>query len=248
VVIFLGSVFFCELLIRNNPARLRRWSQRLAPQMRTPGSSIGILLIFAVGVSLLAEWSGVQLVLGAFFAGLLLSEIAGTEALQKATEVIRGATFGFFGPLAFSFIGTEFVLSSLGGILPFVAILLAAAVASKLLGGYLGARLARFSREESVTIGFLMNSRGFVELVIAATAYQLGLIDETIFSMVIAIGVITTIISPIASRFAIRRMKVRTFAPPPRTQSPYPDQSDPPEVAMQPRATPEQPGEMFYAD
>ena len=243
VVIFLGSVFFCELLVRNNPARLRRWTQRLAPQMRTPGSSIGILLIFAVGVSLLAEWSGVQLVLGAFFAGLLLSEIAGTEALEKATEVIRGATFGFFGPLAFSFIGTEFVLSSLGGILPFVAILLAAAVASKLLGGYLGARLARFSRGESVTIGFLMNSRGFVELVIGATAYQLGLIDETLFSVVIAIGIITTIISPIASRFAIRRMKVRTSAPPPRTPRPYPDQPDTPEEAMRSRATPEQPGE-----
>ena len=41
VVIFLGSVFFCELLIRTNPARLGRWTQRLAPRCGPPGHPSG---------------------------------------------------------------------------------------------------------------------------------------------------------------------------------------------------------------
>jgi Kef-type K+ transport system membrane component KefB len=207
VLIFLGALLLCLQLLRTNSLRVRKATERLAPHMRTPGSHIAMFLIFAVGISLLAEAAGVQLVIGAFFAGLLLSELAGAETLGKASDVIRGATFGFFGPLAFAFLGTELALQSIGGILLLVGTLLAVAVAGKLAGGYVGARLARFSSAESLTIGLLVNSRGFVELVIAATAYQLGLIDQALFSMVVAIGIITTIVSSIASKISIRSMK-----------------------------------------
>jgi Kef-type K+ transport system membrane component KefB len=54
-------------------------------------------------------------------------------------------------------------------------------------------------------IAFLLNSRGFVELVIATIAYQAGLIDLALFSIVVGIGVITTIMSPITARIAISR-------------------------------------------
>ncbi len=205
VAVFLVAVLLCERLLRRNSTYVRRFTEKIGHGMQTQGSFIGILLIFAAGVSLLAEWSGIQFVIGAFFAGILVSELAGVEVLGRATDVIRGATFGFFGPFAFAFIGTEFVLSSLYGILPLVASLLVVAIAGKLVGGYLGGRLARFSSDESVTIGFLMNSRGFVELVIVTTAYGIGLIDESIFSLVVAVGVITTVISPVASRINIRR-------------------------------------------
>lgn len=212
VVVFLGALLLCERLLRANATRVRGWTERIARRMRAPGSYTALLLIFAIGVSLLAEWAGLQLVIGAFFAGLLLSDIAGPETLEEAEDVIRGATFGFFCPLAFAFIGTEFVLSSVGDIPLLVAALLTVAVASKLVGGYVGARIARFSSAESVAIGFLMNSRGFLELVIAATAYQLGLVDQALFSMVVGIGIITTIISPITSRLAMRRTKLQMAA------------------------------------
>ncbi len=211
---FLCAVLALEHIIRKNTRRSREWTEGLAGRMRTPGSYFAALLISAVGISLLAELAGLQLVVGAFFSGLLLNELATADKLEKAVEVIRGTTFGFFGPVAFTFIGTEFVLSSMEGMSLFIATLLVFAVASKFFGGYVGAALGRFKPSESVTIGFLMNSRGFVELVIAATAYQLGLINQTIFSMVIAVGIITTIISPIASRIAIRRMRVSTASPP----------------------------------
>jgi Kef-type K+ transport system membrane component KefB len=204
VAIFLGAVLICEQFIRAKRVTVHRWTERLSTQLKAQGSFIAILLIFAVGVSLLAEWSGVQLVIGAFFAGVLASELAGADALGKATDIVRGATFGFFGPVAFAFIGTEFVLTSIYGILFLLVSLLAVAIVGKLLGGYLGGKIVGFSTSDSATIGFLMNSRGFVELVISATAYQLGLIDQSVFSLVIAIGIITTIVSPITSKYSLR--------------------------------------------
>lgn len=212
VAIFLVVLFVGEHLLRGNVSRVRSWTSKNIPALQAEGSYIILMIILAIGVSLLAEWSGMQFVIGAFFAGFLMSEVAGGAALEKATSVIRGGTFGFFAPFAFAYIGTELVLSSLGSILPLVGAILAAAIVSKFLGGYIGAKITRFSPEESLAIGFLMNSRGFVELVIASTAYGLALIDQALFSMVVGVGIVTTIISPIATRVVIRRLKLRTAA------------------------------------
>jgi Kef-type K+ transport system membrane component KefB len=209
IAIFLAGLFVCERLIRTHLPAVREKTEKFAGGIRAPGSYITMLIVFAVGISLLAEWSGIQLVLGAFFAGLLLSEMVGGKRLDKAGAVIRGSTFGFFGPIAFSFIGTQLVLSSMSGMIELLALLLAVAVASKLLGGFLGAKATRFTNNESLLIALLMNSRGFVELVISSTAYQAGLIDQSVFSLVITIGILTTIMSPVASRMAMRRAKIR---------------------------------------
>lgn len=220
VGVFFTGLFLSERIIRTKLPSIRIKTVRLARLFNAPGSYIMMVIAFAVGISLLAEWSGMQLVLGAFFAGLLLSEMVGGRRLEKAGEVVRGTTFGFFAPIAFSFIGTELVLSSISGMLALVALLLAAAVGSKLFGGYVGARMTSFNSKESLIVGLLMNSRGFVELVIASTAYQLGLIDQAIFSVVVTIGIITTIISPIASRYALRRTKIMAENPPPVIEEP----------------------------
>jgi Kef-type K+ transport system membrane component KefB len=205
-VAFLGVIFLSEMLIRSRMSWIRSRAAKLGPHIRAPGSAFIGLLTFAVGVSLLAQSAGLQFVTGAFFAGLLLGEAFGAEALGKANDVFHGVTFGFFAPIAFAFIGLEFVVPSATG-LEVLGALLAAAFASKFFGGYVGARAVGFLEGESRTIGFLMNSRGFVELVVSTTAYQLGLIDQAYFSLVVCIGIITTVVSPVASRIALRKMR-----------------------------------------
>jgi Kef-type K+ transport system membrane component KefB len=207
VIVFLGILFALEHYLRTNSSRVRGGMERLTSHMRTPGSYFALLLICTVGVSLLAEWSGIQLVIGAFFAGFLLSEVIGNERLKKADDIVRGSTLGFFVPIAFTFIGTEFILQSIIAMPLFLVLLLVAAIASKLLGGTLAAKLVRFPNSESVIIGFLMNSRGFVELVIASTAFGLGLIDQSLFLLVVAVGILATIISPAATRIVLARRK-----------------------------------------
>jgi len=167
------------------------------------------MLTFSIGVSLLAEWVGLHFIIGTFFAGLLLNEAMGDGLLGRDTNVLSGITFGFFSPLLFAFIGVEFNAEALAGVLVLAGALLVVAIVGKLVGGYAGARLVGFSRPQSNVIAFLLNSRGFVALVIATIAYQDGLIDLALFSVVVGIGVITTIISPITARIALSRQVKR---------------------------------------
>jgi Kef-type K+ transport system membrane component KefB len=205
-VAFLAVVFVADMLIRSRITWIRARTAKLSPHIRAPGSAFIGLVTFAVGISLLAQSAGLQFVIGAFFAGLILGEVFGAESLGKANDVFHGVTFGFFAPIAFAFIGLEFVVPTAMG-LEVLGALLAAAFASKFFGGYVGARAVGFIEGESRTIGFLMNSRGFVELVVSTTAFQLGLIDQAYFSLVVCIGIITTVVSPIASRIALRKMR-----------------------------------------
>ena len=64
-----------------------------------------------------------------------------------------------------------------------------------------------FSREASLAIGFLMNGRGMVELVIASIGFAAGVIDMTLFSIAVAIGLVTSILAPITSRPLVSNAK-----------------------------------------
>lgn len=209
IALFVGGVLFVDRLLRRHPGWSRRQLARLGPRLGTKESAFGLMLTFSIGVSLLAEWAGLHFVIGTFFAGLLLNEIMGEDRLGRDTSVLSGITFGFFAPLLFAFIGIEFNAEALAPVLALAGALLLVAISGKLFGGYVGARLAGFSPPQSNVIAFLLNSRGFVELVIATIAYQAGLIDLGLFSIVVGIGVITTIMSPITARIAISRQLER---------------------------------------
>ncbi|HVC26878.1 MAG TPA: cation:proton antiporter [Nitrososphaerales archaeon] len=209
IALFVGGMLFVDRLLRKHPDWSQRQLARLGPRLGTRESSFGMMLTFSIGVSLLAEWAGLHFIIGTFFAGLLLNEAMGDDMLGRGTNVLSGITFGFFAPLLFAFIGVEFNAEALTGVLVLAGALLVVAIAGKLAGGFLGARLAGFSSPESSLIAFLLNSRGFVELVIATIAYQSGLIDLALFSVVVGIGVITTIVSPITARISISRQMRR---------------------------------------
>jgi len=82
----------------------------------------------------------------------------------------------------------------------FFLVLLIAAVVGKISGGFIGAKIGGFSNNESMTIGHLVNNRGMIELVIAAIGLELGIIDITLFGIIVTIGLITTIMSPVMAR------------------------------------------------
>ena len=119
-------------------------------------------------------------------------------------------TFGFFAPIFFAVIGININMSSIVHNLPLFIILGIVAVVTKVGGGYIGSRLIKFSKDESLAIAFIMNGRGMVELVIASIGFSTGIIDITIFSITVTIGWITTIMAPILSRPYVMKIKSQT--------------------------------------
>lgn len=178
----------------------------LIQKLKTQEASVGILLAIGGAVGLFAYYANLHFIIGAFFAGLIFgSNFWGEKIHSHNSKMISGITYSFFGPLFFVFIGLEFNLTSLTHSIPLFLALLSVAVASKIAGGFLAAKISRFPNDESMAIGCLMNGRGMVEMAIATIGFSMGLIDESLFSVVIAIGFITSIMTPVIAKPFVNR-------------------------------------------
>ncbi len=206
IAAFVGGIFLLDFILGKTKHFLPRAMTPWFEKLKTREASFGILLVSAIGLSLIAEQVGLHFVIGTFFAGLIIyRELIGKENFERVSGIFSAITFGFLAPIFFAFIGIELNIYSIADHLPLFAILLGVAIGGKVGGGFIGAKLAGFSKSESKTIGYLMNNRGMVELVIATIGLEAGLIDVGMFSVIVAVGFITTIMSPIMARSSLRR-------------------------------------------
>lgn len=210
IAAFLGGIFLLIYILRKSHHWLPHKIFPLSEKLQTREIGFGILVVSAFGLAVLSEAAGLHFIVGTFFAGLLIyREIIGPENLEKVSVVFSAITLGFFSPIFFAFIGIEFEVQSIIQNTFLVMVLLAVAIAGKVGGGFIGARLAGFSNSESGVIGYLVNSRGMVELVIATIGLELRIIDNTLFTVIVAIGFITTVMAPVTARIALRRSNIK---------------------------------------
>ena len=152
-----------------------------------------IMLLFVV----LAETLGAEIILGAFIAGAMLSLITTREDME-AMHQLEAVGFGFFIPIFFIMVGATFNLGVLLGspssllLLPFLVL---AAFLVKLAPALLF-RL-QFTWRETLSAGFLLSSR--LSLIIAASAIglELGIINDSVNSMIILVAIVTVTVAPL---------------------------------------------------
>jgi Kef-type K+ transport system membrane component KefB len=206
---FIGGIFAVDLIFRKSshwlPARVAPFFQKL----QTKEAAFGILLISTILVSIIAQSViGLHFIIGTFFSGLIVyKEIIRKQNFERVYGIISAITFGFFAPIFFAIIGINIQIELITTSLPIFAVLISVAIFSKVGAGYVGSRILRFSKDESITIGYLMNGRGMVELVIASIGFSSGIIDLKLFSIAVVIGFITTIMAPLLSRPYVTKIK-----------------------------------------
>jgi Kef-type K+ transport system membrane component KefB len=208
---FIGGIFMIDLFFRKTSHWLPKRMAPLFSKMKTKEAAFGMLLITTITTSLIAQEVGLHFIIGTFFSGLIVyKQIIGKKNFDRVYGIVSAISFGFFAPIFFALIGIQFNAQSLFNAVPLLLALLAVAVFGKVGGGLLGARLAKFNKEQSLSIGFLMNGRGMVELVIASIGFSAGILDVKLFSVAVAIGVITTIMAPVSARSFIEKSKIKT--------------------------------------
>ena len=212
VSLFIGGIFLVDILFRKAKFWFQRRGAYFFEKLQTKEAAFGILLISTILVSVIAQVViGLHFIIGTFFSGLIVyKEIIRKENFERVYGIISAMTFGFFAPIFFAVIGININMSSIVHNLPLFIILGIVAVITKIGGGYIGSRLIKFSKDESLAIAFIMNGRGMVELVIASIGFSTGIIDITIFSITVTIGWITTIMAPILSRPYVMKIKSQT--------------------------------------
>lgn len=212
ILLFIGGIFLVDILFRKANVWLQRRGAYFFEKLHTKEAAFGILLISTILVSVIAQVViGLHFIIGTFFSGLIVyKEIIRKENFERVYGIISAISFGFFAPIFFAVIGININMDSIANNLPFFIVLAIVAVITKVGGGYIGSRLIKFSKDESLAIAFLMNGRGMVELVIASIGFSSGIIDSTIFSITVTIGWATTILAPILSRPYVMKIKSQT--------------------------------------
>ena len=207
ISIFFGIIAVLALVINTQSFSIPQKIDSFISKLRTKEAGFGVLLILAVTFSLFAHYSDLHFIVGAFFAGLVFGKNFSQKHGEHAHRFVSGFTFGLFAPIFFVLIGIEFNAHSLADSMPFFTTLLVIAVATKVLAGYVGARITRFSHNDGMVIGCLMNGRGMVELAIASIGYSVGILDVRLFSIAVAIGFVTTILTPVIAKPFVERLK-----------------------------------------
>jgi Kef-type K+ transport system membrane component KefB len=194
---------------------------RIAPQlkrMRAPDLEFSFVLIVGLACGLLAEAMGIHFILGAFMAGLWFGRNTIDEAsFEDVQRKVSGLSTGFLAPIFFASIGMQLDAAAITNAPVFVVLMLVVAVASKLIGTGLPAYLLGLKRRHALCVGLGMSARGAVELIIADIALKAGLfahpkptpeIIGQLFSTVVIIAVLTSIITPIGLRLVVRGEKM----------------------------------------
>jgi len=185
-----------------------RWVERFRLTWRSREAGFGILMVAGLGAALYSQFLGLTFIVGAFYAGLLITpESAGRAGHRTISLIFNAITWGFFIPLFFALVGfgmdfTTFGLSALP-ILAFAA-LATFAFFSKVFVGTFFARTLGWSPDESLCAGMLVSSRGAVELAMAVILLGQGVFSVSIYTVVAGVGLLTTIFSPIGAKPFVR--------------------------------------------
>ncbi len=157
----------------------------------------GVAILFVLALSFVSELLGLHFIIGAFFGGLLIQkDIMGGDNYNRLQTTLNSFTSGFFTPVFFASIGMQLNLSAFDNVWLLVVIVIAG-YSSKFLGSFIGARIGGIGLKESLQMGILLNSRGVLDLVVADLAFKHKDIDESVFSILVILGVVSTILTPI---------------------------------------------------
>ncbi len=167
-----------------------------------------ILLIMGV-MATITDLIGVHTVLGAFVAGILIGE--SPILTRHIDEQLRGLIIAFFMPVFFGTAGLSADLTILKdpSILALTAGLIVIASLGKFGGAFLGGKLGGLTFPESLALGSGMNARGSTEVIVATIGLSMGALNPNLFTMIVAMAVITTMAMPPTLRWALARIPMR---------------------------------------
>jgi Kef-type K+ transport system membrane component KefB len=185
-----------------------RWVDRFRLTWRSREAGFGLLMMAGLAAALYSQFLGLTFIVGAFYAGLLITpESAGRAGHRTISLVFNAITWGFFIPLFFALVGfgMDFRTLSLAdySLLAFAA-LVVFAFFSKVFVGAASARALGWSPNESLCCGMLVSSRGAVELAMAVILLQQGIFTTQIYTVVAGVGLITTALAPIGAKPFVR--------------------------------------------
>lgn len=170
---------------------------------------ITAILLIMGAMALTTHMIGVHAVLGAFVAGILVGE--SPILTRHIDEQLRGLILAFFMPVFFGTAGLSADLTVLADprLLLLTLGLIAIATIGKFAGAFIGGELGGLSRREALALATGMNARGSTEVIVATIGLSMGALSQDLFTMIVAMAVLTTLAMPPTLRWALGRIPMR---------------------------------------
>ncbi len=209
-VVFMAAIILVSRVIKKyTPGKFRRSRNMIDPllaKLKGKESMFAVVFLFVIAFASFSELLGLHFIVGAFFGSMLLSyAVLGKANFEEVRKTASNMTMGFLGPIFFAAIGLEFDASSLRD-WRLVAAVLVVAFAGKIAGGYVGGRLAGLGNEQSWALGIGLNGRGIMELVIANIALANLFIGQQLFTVLVLMAVVTTVVTPVLLKRSYERL------------------------------------------
>jgi Kef-type K+ transport system membrane component KefB len=199
--------FSAFLLLLVRPV-LVKWMGRIFRDDPESAAPVRVLapwiLVFVFSCAFATEAIGIHSLFGAFLAGVVMPPVRPLKAWLK-DRVDSTATLALV-PVFFATTGLRVHLDSLGRGTDWAvcALLLAVAVAGKLGGVSLAARLSGYPWRDALALGALMNTRGLMELIVLNVGLDLGILPPAVFAMMVLVALATTMMAgPLLSALRI---------------------------------------------
>lgn len=195
--IFAGLLIGAIIIIPRIVNTERLWKAR--------GSIEGIVTASFFGASAISAAVGLSPIVGAFSVGMA---VASTRIIKRVEEYVDKLEI-IFGPLFFAIIGAQVNLTGVNiEVLILSAIVIIVAIVSKLIGCGLPSILFLKTKSKAMIVGIGMISRGEVGLIVAGIGVTSGVLSSNIYTTVIIMVAVTTLITPIWLRRAYGKEKI----------------------------------------
>jgi Kef-type K+ transport system membrane component KefB/nucleotide-binding universal stress UspA family protein len=201
-----GTICFVAAMYFGRPLffAILRW---VNDKVSTKHGLITAMVVLLLGCAATTQAVGIHIVLGAFAAGVILSQAPVIN--QKVIRPIETVTMGFFAPIFFASAGLNVNLTTL--LSPELAMITAAvtlaAIVSKLASCYLAGKLTGLGKWQSLSVGVSANARGSMGLILALLGNSLNIITADMFAIVIFVALLSTAIAPLLMKWTLGKVR-----------------------------------------
>ena len=175
---------------------------KLAEKVEVNYAVVIASLVLALTMAWAADFVGLSAVVGAFFGGLAIRQ---TPQYKEVNSSVSAIGYSIFIPVFFADIGLSMTFASFIKDIWFILAMTVLAVLSKYWAGKYSSEMFGFTPLEGSIVGAGMVSRGEVALIVAQIGISHHLFPTDIYSSIILVIIVTTVLSPFILNFFIKK-------------------------------------------
>jgi Kef-type K+ transport system membrane component KefB/mannitol/fructose-specific phosphotransferase system IIA component len=200
------TLAFAGIMLTVGRWAIHRTLPVLQAYTRWPGGVLSFSLVLALLGAAFTEWIGIHAIFGSFLVGVALGD---SHHLRERTRVVIDQFVSFiFAPVFFASIGLRVnFVAHFDPVLVLTVVVIACVC--KLAGGTLGARWGGMSTRDAWAVGFAMNARGAMEIILGLLALEAGIIRNRLFVAIVIMAIVTSMMSGPVMQLILRPTKGR---------------------------------------